>query len=164
MLRPAGEAVGGLVQQGPEHVDRAAVEAFAADQDLVTVGAVDLPAVGGEVAQIQPLAFGAGGDDQDRVGHLGVAGADGLPDVFQGGDQQTRCAVRRGGVVGWLVHQGSRFLMWAGRVLAVAAAARPAWVSVEAGGPGRPGRWVRVQGLAARSACSRWLKASGSAS
>jgi hypothetical protein len=46
-----GQAVGGLVQQGAEHVDRAALEAFAADQDLVTVGAVDLPAVGGEMAE-----------------------------------------------------------------------------------------------------------------
>jgi hypothetical protein len=52
-----GEAVGGLVQQRAEHVDRAALQAFAADQDLVAVGAVDVPAVGGEVAQIQPLAF-----------------------------------------------------------------------------------------------------------
>jgi hypothetical protein len=28
------EAVGGLMEQGAEHVDRAALEAFAADQDL----------------------------------------------------------------------------------------------------------------------------------
>jgi hypothetical protein len=52
-----GEAVGGLVQQGAEHVDRAALEAFAADQDLVAVSAIDVPAVGGEVAQVEPLAF-----------------------------------------------------------------------------------------------------------
>jgi hypothetical protein len=43
--------VGGLSpddvdQQGAEHVKRAALEAFAADQDLVAVGAGDLPAVG----------------------------------------------------------------------------------------------------------------------
>ena len=81
-----GEAVGGLVQQGAQHLQRAALEAFAADQDLVAVGAVDLPAVGGEVAQIQALALGAGGDHQDRLGHLGVTGADGLPGVFQGGE------------------------------------------------------------------------------
>jgi hypothetical protein len=46
------EAVGGLVQQGAQHLDGAALEAFAADQDFVAVGAVDLPAVGGEVAQV----------------------------------------------------------------------------------------------------------------
>ena len=101
-----GEAVGGLVQQGAQHLQRAALEAFAADQDLVAVAAVDLPAVGGEVAQVEPLALGAGGDDQHGVRDVGVSGADGLPAVFQGGDQQTRCAVGRGGVVGWLVHQG----------------------------------------------------------
>ena len=46
-----GEAMGGFVQEGAEHVDGAALEAFAADQDLVTVGAADLPAVGGEMAE-----------------------------------------------------------------------------------------------------------------
>jgi hypothetical protein len=30
--------------------------AFAADQDLVAVGAGDLPAVGGDVAEVEPLA------------------------------------------------------------------------------------------------------------
>jgi hypothetical protein len=40
------------VQQGAQHLQRVALEAFAADQDLVAVGALDLPAVGGEVAQI----------------------------------------------------------------------------------------------------------------
>jgi hypothetical protein len=95
-----GEAVGGLVQQGAEHIDRAALEAFAADQDLVAVGAVDLPAVGGEVAQIQTLALGAGGDDQHRLGHLRVAATDALPGVLQGRDQQAGRPVRRGGVGG----------------------------------------------------------------
>jgi hypothetical protein len=46
-----GQAVGGLVQQGAQHIDRAALEAFAADQDLVAIVAVDLPAVGGEMAE-----------------------------------------------------------------------------------------------------------------
>jgi hypothetical protein len=39
-----GEAVGGLVQQRAQDLQGAAVEAFAADQDLVAVGAGDLPA------------------------------------------------------------------------------------------------------------------------
>jgi hypothetical protein len=62
------EAVGGLVQQGAEDVDRAALEAFAADQDLSPVGrgvrAGELPAAGGEAAQVQPPAPGvaAGGE------------------------------------------------------------------------------------------------------
>jgi hypothetical protein len=130
-----GQSVTGLVQQGAEHVDGAALEAFAADQDLVAVGAVDLPAVGGEVAQIQPLALGAGSDHDDYVRHVGVSGADGLPGVLQGPDQEAGRPVR-GGVVGWLVHQGLPFLMWAGRVLTVAAAARPASLA-----GGRVNRW-----------------------
>ena len=48
-----GEAVSGLMQQGAEHVDGAALEAFAADQHLGPiaggVGAGELPAAGGEV-------------------------------------------------------------------------------------------------------------------
>jgi hypothetical protein len=72
----------------------------------VPIGAVDLPAVGGEVAEIQPLPLGAGGDHQDRLGDLGVAAADGLPGVLQGGDQQAGRPVGGGGVVGWLVHRG----------------------------------------------------------
>ena len=52
-----GEAVGGLMQQGAEHVGGAALEAFAADQHLVAVSAIDLPAVGGEVTQVELLAF-----------------------------------------------------------------------------------------------------------
>jgi hypothetical protein len=106
-----GEAVGGLVQQGAEHVDGAALEAFAADQDLVVVAAVDLPAVGGEVAQVEPLAFGPGGDDQHRLGHLGVAATDALPGVLQGRDQQAGRPVRGGGVGGWLIHQGLALLV-----------------------------------------------------
>jgi hypothetical protein len=49
-----GQAVGGLVQQRAQHIDLAAVEAFAADQDLVAVGAGDLPAVRSEVTQLLP--------------------------------------------------------------------------------------------------------------
>ena len=47
----AGEAVGGLMQQGAEHVGGAALEAFAADQHLGSVGWLvgELPAAGGEV-------------------------------------------------------------------------------------------------------------------
>jgi hypothetical protein len=33
-----GDAVGGLVQQGAEHINRAAMETFAADQHLRPVG------------------------------------------------------------------------------------------------------------------------------
>jgi hypothetical protein len=54
-----GEAVGGLVQQGAEDVDRATLEAFAADQDLGPVG--ELPAAGGEVARLSRLWELAGG-------------------------------------------------------------------------------------------------------
>jgi hypothetical protein len=88
-----GEAVGGLVQQGAEDVDGAAVEAFAADQNLGPVaggvGAGELPSAGGEVAEIQPPAAGvaARGDHDHDLGDLGVAVADGGPSVFQGGDQ-----------------------------------------------------------------------------
>jgi hypothetical protein len=106
-----GEPVGGLVQQGAEHIDRAALQAFAADQDLVAVGTVDLPAVGGEVAQIQPLALAARGDDQDRLGDLGVAATDALPGVLQGGDQQAGRPVRGAGVGGWLIHEGLALLV-----------------------------------------------------
>jgi hypothetical protein len=46
--------VGGLVQQGAEHLNRAALEAFAADQHLGPVsrlvGVGELPPPGGEVA------------------------------------------------------------------------------------------------------------------
>jgi len=54
VLHAAGarEAVGGLMQQRAQHLQRASLEAFAADQDLMTVGAVDLPAVGGEVSSV----------------------------------------------------------------------------------------------------------------
>jgi hypothetical protein len=93
------------MQQGAEYVDGAALEAFAADQDLVAVGALDLPAVGGEVAQIQPLALGAGGDHQHGFWYVGVAVADGVPGVLQGGDQQAGRPVRMGGGVDWLLHQ-----------------------------------------------------------
>jgi hypothetical protein len=48
------------MDQGAEDVDGAAVEAFAADQDLGPVGGLvgagELPAAGSEVAQIQPPA------------------------------------------------------------------------------------------------------------
>jgi hypothetical protein len=70
------------------------VEAFAADQDLVAVGPLDLPAVGGEVAEVDPLALTAGGDHQYRLRHVGVAPADGLPGVLQDGDQQAARPVR----------------------------------------------------------------------
>jgi hypothetical protein len=96
-----GDAVGGLVQQRPQDLGGAALEAFAADQDLVAVGACDLPAVGGEVAPVEPLAFAAGGDHQDGVGDVGVAGADGAPGVFQAGEQQAGGSVWVGGVVGF---------------------------------------------------------------
>ena len=99
------QAVGGLVQQRAQHLQGAALEAFAADQALVAVGPIDLPAVGREMAEIQPLALGAGGDHQHRLRHVRVAGADGLPGVFQGGDQEAGRLRGRGGV-GCLVHQG----------------------------------------------------------
>jgi hypothetical protein len=38
-LAGLGEAMAGLVQQRPQYLQGAAVEAFAADQDLVAVGA-----------------------------------------------------------------------------------------------------------------------------
>jgi hypothetical protein len=84
--------VGGLVQQGAEDVDGAALEAFAADQDLGPVGggvgAGELPAAGGEVAQVEPPAAGvaAGGDHDHDLRDVGMPGADGRPGVFQGGD------------------------------------------------------------------------------
>jgi hypothetical protein len=77
-----GEAVGGLVQERAEHLQRTALEAFAADQDLVAVGALDLPAVGGEVAPVEPLTFGAGGDHEHGLRNVRVAAADGLPGVL----------------------------------------------------------------------------------
>ena len=46
-LAGMGQAVGGLMQQGAQHVDRAALEAFAADQDLVRRSAGRGPASGG---------------------------------------------------------------------------------------------------------------------
>jgi hypothetical protein len=55
--------VGGLVQQRPQHLGGAALETFAADQHLVMVGAIDLPAVGSEMAEVEPLALTSGGDD-----------------------------------------------------------------------------------------------------
>jgi hypothetical protein len=88
-----GQAVGGLMQQGAEDVDRTAVEAFAADQDLGPVaggvGAGELPAAGGEVTQIQPPAPGiaAGGDHDHDLRDVGVMAADGRPGVLQGGNQ-----------------------------------------------------------------------------
>ena len=81
-----GEAVGGLVQQHPQHLQGAALEAFAADQDLMVAGAVDLPAPGGEVAQGQALGIAAGGDDHHRLRDVGVVGADGGPGAFERGD------------------------------------------------------------------------------
>jgi hypothetical protein len=50
-----GEAVGGLVQQRPKHFQGTALEAFAADQDLMAVAAVDLPAVGAKWPQLSRL-------------------------------------------------------------------------------------------------------------
>ena len=85
-----GEAVGGLVEQGAEDVDGAALEAFAADQHLGPVGrlAGELPAAGGEVAQVEPPAAGvaAEGDHDHDLRDVGMPGADGRPGVFQGGD------------------------------------------------------------------------------
>jgi hypothetical protein len=49
------EAVGGLVQQRPQHFQGAALEAFAADQDLMAVGALDVPAVGREGPRLSRL-------------------------------------------------------------------------------------------------------------
>ena len=48
------------MQQGAEHVDGAALEAFAADQHLSPIGRLvgELPTAGGEVAQVQPPAAG----------------------------------------------------------------------------------------------------------
>jgi hypothetical protein len=56
-----GQAVGGLVQQGAEHIGGAALQAFAADQDLGPVGGLvgELPAGGGEVTEIEPPAAGS---------------------------------------------------------------------------------------------------------
>jgi hypothetical protein len=133
-----GEAVGGLVQQRPKHFQGAAVEAFAADQDLVPVGAVDLPAVGGEVAEVEPLAFCAGGDHQHRVRHVGVVLTDGLPGMFQGGDQQAGGPVLAGTVVGFGLHQRRSWLVWAGCSL----------------GGGCPARLLPLDGWATRTA---WL-------
>jgi hypothetical protein len=80
------------MQQGAEHVDRAALEAFAADQHFGPFGGLiraELPAPCGEVTQIQPPAPGvaAGGNHDHDLGDVGVVGADGGPGVFQGGDQ-----------------------------------------------------------------------------
>jgi hypothetical protein len=47
---------------------------------LSWVGAVDLPAVRREVAQIESLALTAGGHHQHRRRHVGVALLDGLPE------------------------------------------------------------------------------------
>jgi hypothetical protein len=104
-LADMGEAVGGLMQKGAEHVDRAALEAFATDQHLgpvgELVGAGELPAGGGEVTEIQPPAPGvaAGGDHDHDLGDVGVVAADAGPGVFQGGDQAAGGTVdrRRGG-------------------------------------------------------------------
>jgi hypothetical protein len=81
-----GEAVGGLVQQRPQHFGGAAGEAFGADQNFMVAGAVDLPAPGGEVAQGQALGIAAGGDDHHRLRDVGVVGADGGPGAFERGD------------------------------------------------------------------------------
>jgi len=76
-----GEAVGGLVEQGAEDVDGAALEAFAADQHLGPVGrlAGELPAAGGEVAEVEPLAAGVAARGDDDLGDLGMVAADGGP-------------------------------------------------------------------------------------
>ena len=91
-LADRGQAVRHLIQQGAEHVDRTALEAFAADQHLRSVGGLigagELPAAGREVTEVEPPAAGvaAGGDHDDDLGDVGVA-ADGRPGVVQGGDQ-----------------------------------------------------------------------------
>src|SRR6266545_4458597 len=57
-----GQAVGGLVQQGGEHLPRAALEALTGDQDLGAVGVGYLPAGSGEVPPLEqaPPGFAAG--------------------------------------------------------------------------------------------------------
>jgi hypothetical protein len=82
--------------------------------------------------------------------------ADGLPGVFQGGDEQAgrRC---RAGVVGWLVHR--QLLV---RGVGVRAGARLAAAARPVSGADWPGRRHRDQGSAAGSACSRRFQASGS--
>src|SRR5207247_6106872 len=71
-LAGVGQAVGGLVQQGVEHVGGAAAQPLAGDQDLVAVGlvGVDVPAAGGEVAQLDqaPSLLGAGAEDDHCLG------------------------------------------------------------------------------------------------
>jgi hypothetical protein len=97
------------MQQGAEDVDRAALEAFAADKDLSPVTGLigELPAAGDEVTKTQPPTAGvaARGDHEDDLGDLGMVAADGGPGMFQGGDQAAGGTVDRWrgghGLVSW---------------------------------------------------------------
>jgi hypothetical protein len=91
------------MQQGAEDIDRAALEAFAADQHLGPVAGLvgELPAAGGEVAEVEPPAarVAARGDHDHDLGNVGVVAADGRPGVFQGCNQAAGSGVvdlRRG--------------------------------------------------------------------
>jgi hypothetical protein len=113
------------VQERAEHVDRAALQAFAADQDLVAVGAVDVPAVGAKWPRSSRLPSEPEATTSTASGTSGWR----VRMVCQVCSRAatSRLAVPSGVVVwldGWCI-RGFPFLVWAGRVLAVAAAARP---------------------------------------
>ena len=126
--------------------------AFPADQDLVPVGAVDLPAVRGEVAPVEPLALRPGGDHQHRLGHVGVVAADGLPGPFEGGNQQAGGAVE-GGAGGCLVHQSLALLVCGP---GARGGGSPARARCDGAGPARTAQ-RDGQSSASRWACSRSL-------
>jgi hypothetical protein len=64
---------------------------------------VEVPAAGGEVAQLDQAAagLGAGAEDDHRLGHVGVVLADGGPGAFQRGDDRAGRHLRRRLVVGF---------------------------------------------------------------
>ena len=85
-----GQGVGGLVQQGGEHLGGGAAQSFAGDEHFGQAGVAVLPAKRGEVPVLEFGRLGgggAGGDDDDRGRQLRVAGADGGPGRFQRADE-----------------------------------------------------------------------------
>jgi hypothetical protein len=104
--------VGGLVQQGAQHVDGAALETFPADQHLGPVaggvGAGELPAAGGEVPEVQSPAAGVttGGDHNHDLRDIGMVGANGRPGVFRTATRRL-AAARSAGAVAVMVQPRS---------------------------------------------------------
>ena len=84
-----GQGVGGFVQQGAQDGARVAAQPFAADEDFGQGAAgIDGPPPRGEVAPFGDPAAGPARDDDDRGRDLGMPVADGLPVVFQDGNDR----------------------------------------------------------------------------